>query len=99
MHTEHEDRYMRLALEWARSARGQTSPNPLVGAVIVNKGQIVGMGVHLGAGLKHAEVHALEMAGQAAQGATLYVRSNHVTITGGRRPVQRRLSVQGSTGW
>lgn len=73
MQKEHEERYMRLALEWARSTRGQTSPNPLVGAVIVNEGRIVGMGAHLGAGMRHAEVHALEMAGREAQGATMYV--------------------------
>jgi diaminohydroxyphosphoribosylaminopyrimidine deaminase / 5-amino-6-(5-phosphoribosylamino)uracil reductase len=70
---EHDARYMSLALELARSAAGQTSPNPLVGAVVVKDGEVVGMGAHLKAGQPHAEVHALRMAGERAKGATLYV--------------------------
>ncbi|MCE0450160.1 bifunctional diaminohydroxyphosphoribosylaminopyrimidine deaminase/5-amino-6-(5-phosphoribosylamino)uracil reductase RibD [Brevibacillus sp. AF8] len=70
---EQDSKYMDLALELARSARGQTSPNPMVGAVIVKDGTIVGMGAHLRAGEPHAEVHALRMAGEKAQGATVYV--------------------------
>jgi diaminohydroxyphosphoribosylaminopyrimidine deaminase / 5-amino-6-(5-phosphoribosylamino)uracil reductase len=54
---------MRLALELAAAQKGQTSPNPLVGAVIVKDHQIIGMGAHLRAGEAHAEVHALRMAG------------------------------------
>lgn len=65
--------YMQLALNLAKSAEGQTSPNPLVGAVVVKDGQIVGMGAHLKAGEAHAEVHAINMAGDKAQGATIYV--------------------------
>lgn len=68
-----DERFMAMALELARSAKGQTSPNPLVGAVIVQDGQIVGMGAHLKAGEPHAEVHALRMAGEKAKAATLYV--------------------------
>lgn len=70
---EHDARYMALALELARSAAGQTSPNPLVGAVVVKDGEVVGMGAHLKAGQPHAEVHALRMAGERAKGATLYI--------------------------
>jgi len=70
---EQDTRFMALALELARAAQGQTSPNPLVGAVVVRDGQVVGMGAHLKAGEPHAEVHALRMAGEKAQGATLYV--------------------------
>lgn len=70
---EGHEQYMRLALELARMPRGQTSPNPQVGAVIVREGTIVGTGTHLGAGSPHAEVHALSMAGAAARGATMYV--------------------------
>ena len=67
------DKYMQLALQLAQSVRGQTSPNPPVGAVVVKGGRIVGMGAHLQAGTAHAEVHALAMAGKAAAGADLYV--------------------------
>ena len=65
--------YMRLALTLAASACGSTSPNPMVGAVIVRRHQVVGTGVHLKAGEAHAEVHALHMAKEQANGATLYV--------------------------
>src|SRR5690606_5725415 len=66
-------RWMNMALELARAALGQTSPNPAVGAVVVRNGEVVGLGAHLRAGEPHAEVHALRMAGEKAAGATLYV--------------------------
>jgi len=65
--------YMNMALNLARSTLGQTSPNPVVGAVLVKDNQIIGMGAHLKAGEAHAEVHAIQMAGEKAKGATLYV--------------------------
>lgn len=65
--------YMRQALELARLGLGRTSPNPAVGAVLVRDGQIVGRGFHTWAGVKHAEILALEEAGERARGATLYV--------------------------
>jgi diaminohydroxyphosphoribosylaminopyrimidine deaminase/5-amino-6-(5-phosphoribosylamino)uracil reductase len=65
--------YMRRALEVAERGRGLTSPNPLVGAVIVRDGRVLGEGAHLRAGGPHAEVEALRAAGEAARGATLYV--------------------------
>ncbi len=64
---------MRRCLELARRALGKTSPNPLVGAVIVKDGKIVGEGFHPGAGQPHAEVFALREAGELAEGATVYV--------------------------
>ena len=64
---------MDIALQLAKSAQGQTQPNPLVGAVIVKDGQIVGMGAHLKPGEPHAEVHALTMAKEKSKGATIYV--------------------------
>lgn len=64
---------MQMALQLAGYARGQTAPNPLVGAVLVKENRIVGFGAHLAAGTPHAEVHALNMAGDSARGATLYV--------------------------
>lgn len=65
--------YMTIALELAASAKGKTNPNPLVGAVIVKDGAIVGTGLHRKAGEPHAEVHAFRMAGEHAKDATLYV--------------------------
>ncbi|MGZ8471552.1 MAG: deaminase, partial [Gemmatirosa sp.] len=66
-------RLMRRALQLARRGRGWTAPNPLVGAVVVRDGVIVGEGWHRSYGGPHAEVHALAAAGDAAQGATAYV--------------------------
>ncbi|MBD2211346.1 bifunctional diaminohydroxyphosphoribosylaminopyrimidine deaminase/5-amino-6-(5-phosphoribosylamino)uracil reductase RibD [Nostoc linckia FACHB-104] len=64
---------MRRCLELARRALGRTSPNPLVGAVVVKDGEIVGEGFHPRAGEPHAEVFALRAAGDRACGATVYV--------------------------
>ncbi|WP_280768298.1 bifunctional diaminohydroxyphosphoribosylaminopyrimidine deaminase/5-amino-6-(5-phosphoribosylamino)uracil reductase RibD [Salipaludibacillus daqingensis] len=65
--------YMELAIKMAKETIGQTSPNPVVGCVIVNNGEIVGLGAHLKAGHEHAERHALQMAEEKARGATMYV--------------------------
>lgn len=71
--TEEDQRFMQMAVRVAEAGRGQTSPNPLVGAVIVKDGFVVGIGAHLRAGTPHAEVHALRAAGDQATGATAYV--------------------------
>jgi diaminohydroxyphosphoribosylaminopyrimidine deaminase/5-amino-6-(5-phosphoribosylamino)uracil reductase len=68
-----DERFMRRALELAARARGLTSPNPMVGAVIVRDGRVVAEGFHRQAGTPHAEVDALDQAGAGARGATLYV--------------------------
>lgn len=68
-----QKRYMRAALALALKARGRTSPNPLVGAVIIKDGRVVGRGYHACAGAPHAEIMALEEAGTEAAGATLYL--------------------------
>jgi diaminohydroxyphosphoribosylaminopyrimidine deaminase/5-amino-6-(5-phosphoribosylamino)uracil reductase len=64
--------YMRRALRLAARAAGRTSPNPMVGTVVVRSGEVVGEGYHRAAGEPHAEVNALAKAGDAARGATLY---------------------------
>lgn len=68
-----DEEFMRTALVLAAQGRAQTSPNPMVGAVVVKNGEIVGMGAHLKAGGPHAEVHALRMAGDQAAGSEVYV--------------------------
>jgi len=64
---------MQRCLQLASQGIGKTSPNPLVGAIVVQKGKIVGQGYHPGVGQPHAEVFALREAGEKAKGATLYV--------------------------
>jgi diaminohydroxyphosphoribosylaminopyrimidine deaminase/5-amino-6-(5-phosphoribosylamino)uracil reductase len=68
-----ESRYMREALDLARRGRAQASPNPMVGCVIVRDGETAGAAFHTYAGLHHAEVIALEQAGDRARGADVYV--------------------------
>ncbi|MBU1220230.1 bifunctional diaminohydroxyphosphoribosylaminopyrimidine deaminase/5-amino-6-(5-phosphoribosylamino)uracil reductase RibD [Myxococcota bacterium] len=65
--------FMKIALEEAKKGIGRTSPNPPVGAVIVKENKIISKGYHEKAGLPHAEVMALEKAGDDARGATIYV--------------------------
>ena len=70
---ERDARFMRRALDLAERGRGLTSPNPMVGAVVVSDEEIVGEGYHERAGGPHAEVVALAAAGDRSRGATLYV--------------------------
>ena len=65
--------YMREALDLARQGRALATPNPMVGAVLVRDGGVVGRGFHTYAGIQHAEVIALAQAGDRARGATLYL--------------------------
>ena len=78
--------YMARALALAERGRGRTSPNPMVGAVIVDReGVVVGSGAHEFAGGPHAEIHALAQAGTRAHGSTLYCTlepCSHVGRTG-----------------
>jgi diaminohydroxyphosphoribosylaminopyrimidine deaminase / 5-amino-6-(5-phosphoribosylamino)uracil reductase len=69
---EADMKYMKRALELARRGLGRVSPNPAVGAVLVCEGRVVGEGYFLYEHLKHAEIYALEQAGEQARGATLY---------------------------
>jgi diaminohydroxyphosphoribosylaminopyrimidine deaminase/5-amino-6-(5-phosphoribosylamino)uracil reductase len=68
-----DEDYMRQALELARRGLGRTSPNPAVGALLVKDGKIIGRGYHEKAGENHAEINALDDAGEAANGSTMYV--------------------------
>src|SRR5262245_17194041 len=68
-----DDTYMLRALELAEQGRGYVEPNPMVGAVIVRDGVVVGEGYHEEFGQDHAEVRAIAQAGGAARGGTLYV--------------------------
>lgn len=70
---EGDRQWMRRCLELAQKALGKTAPNPMVGAVVVQQGRVVGEGFHPAAGQPHAEVYALRAAGDRAKGATLYV--------------------------
>jgi diaminohydroxyphosphoribosylaminopyrimidine deaminase/5-amino-6-(5-phosphoribosylamino)uracil reductase len=70
---ETDARHLRDALDLARKGAAQASPNPLVGAVLVRGGEVVGRGFHTWAGVKHAEILALEEARERARGATLYI--------------------------
>jgi diaminohydroxyphosphoribosylaminopyrimidine deaminase/5-amino-6-(5-phosphoribosylamino)uracil reductase len=65
--------YLKQALRLAKKALGRTYPNPLVGALIVQQGHIIGQGYHQGTGLPHAEIEALRTATAPVKGATLYV--------------------------
>ena len=89
------ERYMRMALRLAARARGQTDPNPMVGAVVVRAGRIVGRGYHRRAGQPHAEVFALADAGAAARGATLYVSLEPCAHTGRTPPCTEAIHKAG----
>jgi diaminohydroxyphosphoribosylaminopyrimidine deaminase / 5-amino-6-(5-phosphoribosylamino)uracil reductase len=68
-----DEKFMKIALSLAERARGRTSPNPMVGAVIVKNGEIVGRGYHQKAGTPHAEIHAIADAGEKARDSVIYV--------------------------
>ena len=88
--------YMARALFHAARGRGRTSPNPVVGAVIVSAdGVIVGQGFHARAGAPHAEVNALDLAGARARGATLYCSLEPCCHTGRTGPCVARIADAG----
>jgi diaminohydroxyphosphoribosylaminopyrimidine deaminase / 5-amino-6-(5-phosphoribosylamino)uracil reductase len=86
-----DQEWMARALGLAAQGRGLTSPNPMVGAVLVRDGRVVGEGFHTYDGLRHAEIIALEAAGENARGATLYVNLEPCCHTGRTRPCTRAL--------
>lgn len=90
-----DEDFMREALRIARYAEGRTSPNPLVGAVIVRDGRIIAEGWHRKAGTPHAEIHALRMAGDLARGATLYVTLEPCSHYGRTGPCAKAVAEAG----
>ncbi|QMV44325.1 bifunctional diaminohydroxyphosphoribosylaminopyrimidine deaminase/5-amino-6-(5-phosphoribosylamino)uracil reductase RibD [Cohnella cholangitidis] len=95
MEVLNDEFYMQLALNMASGATGQTGVNPVVGCVIVQEGRIVGMGAHLKRGEGHAEVLALNMAGDRAKGATAYVTLEPCSHYGKTPPCCERLISEG----
>jgi len=88
---------MKRALELAALARGRTSPNPMVGAVVVKDGRIVGEGCHQKAGGPHAEIIAMAAAGGEARGATLYVSLEPCCHYGRTPPCTQAIIAAGIT--
>jgi diaminohydroxyphosphoribosylaminopyrimidine deaminase/5-amino-6-(5-phosphoribosylamino)uracil reductase len=86
-----DERYMQTALELAAQGRGSTSPNPMVGALVVRAGEVVGRGFHEVAGGPHAEVVAIDAAGEQARGATLYVTLEPCNHTGRTPPCTLKI--------
>jgi len=89
-----DQKYMRMALQLAEKARGRTSPNPMVGAVVVKNDKVISRGYHRRAGEPHAEAIALKQAGKAAKGATLYVTLEPCSHTNKRTPPCTPLVLQ-----
>jgi diaminohydroxyphosphoribosylaminopyrimidine deaminase / 5-amino-6-(5-phosphoribosylamino)uracil reductase len=90
-----DDVYMGRALELAERGRGLVTPNPLVGAVVVRDGEIVGEGWHEGPGRPHAEVLALEAAGERARGADMHVSLEPCSHFGRTPPCAPRIVAAG----
>jgi diaminohydroxyphosphoribosylaminopyrimidine deaminase / 5-amino-6-(5-phosphoribosylamino)uracil reductase len=87
--------HMNRALELAARGVALTSPNPMVGAVLVREGKTIGEGFHTYEGKQHAEIVALENAGQEAQGATLYINLEPCCTTGRTGPCTKSLIAAG----
>jgi diaminohydroxyphosphoribosylaminopyrimidine deaminase/5-amino-6-(5-phosphoribosylamino)uracil reductase len=91
-----DEEFLRQAIELARRGIGLTSPNPNVGAVIVDDhGQVIGTGTHTYEGVKHAEILALEQAGARARGATLYINLEPCSHQGRTGPCADALIAAG----
>ena len=87
--------WLTRAIDLARRSRGHASPNPMVGAVLLRTGRIVGEGFHTYSGLRHAEIIALQMAGKNARGATLYINLEPCCTTGRTGPCTRAIIAAG----
>jgi diaminohydroxyphosphoribosylaminopyrimidine deaminase / 5-amino-6-(5-phosphoribosylamino)uracil reductase len=92
---DNDGRFMRHALDLAKRGRALASPNPMVGAVLVRDGQIVGEGFHRYSETKHAETWALEQAGAASRGSTLFVTLEPCSHQGRTPPCTGQLIAAG----
>src|ERR1700677_2215439 len=91
-----DEQFLRQALDLARQSIGLAAPNPYVGAIIVDVGgNVAGTGVYTYAGVKHAEVLALEQAGEKARGGTLYINLEPHAHQGRTRPCTDALIAAG----
>jgi len=95
MTTSIDTTYMRRAIRLAERGHGLASPNPPVGALVVRDGRIVGQGFHHGPGTSHAEVDAIEAAGDACRGAALYLTLEPCTHQGRTPPCAPRVIAAG----
>ena len=86
-----DEGFMKQTLRLAKKGLGSTSPNPLVGALVVKDGKIIGSGYHKKAGAPHAEIEALSKAGKKAKGATLYVNLEPCNHYGRTPPCTKAL--------
>ena len=84
-------KYMRMAIELAKKGAGGVNPNPMVGAVVVKNGEVIGRGYHKFFGGSHAEVYALEEAGRDAEGATIYVTLEPCSHYGKTPPCAKKI--------
>ena len=85
------EKYMRMAIELAKKGAGAVNPNPMVGAVVVKNGEVIGRGYHKFFGGPHAEVYALEEAGKEAEGATIYVTLEPCSHYGKTPPCAKKI--------
>lgn len=92
-----DERFMGMCLRLARKAKGRTNPNPMVGAVLVKNGKIIGYGYHRRFGGPHAEVEAIRSARVPVDGATLYVNLEPCCHTGKTPPCTDAIRSSGIT--
>ena len=85
------EKYMWMAIELAKKGAGAVNPNPMVGAVVVKNGEVIGRGHHKFFGGPHAEVYALEEAGEKAEGATIYVTLEPCSHYGKTPPCAKKI--------
>jgi len=95
MQDSREEYYMRMAMQLALKAKGRTSPNPLVGAVLVKGGRVISTGFHKKAGSPHAEINAINKVTEDIKGSTLYVTLEPCSHFGRTPPCTERIIESG----